>query len=124
MHASRANKSRNAKRAAHAQAVIEDLIESCTSLAIAEYQTNPSTSNVKGPDVTDDGELIYNAITKHLKSLPLRYALSIEVSEKRPKNSSHPQCAWPPFFTPNPTLLSTSGFARHARQPSLDAAPL
>ncbi|GMI44104.1 hypothetical protein TrCOL_g9246 [Triparma columacea] len=80
MHASRANKTRNAKRAAHAKAVIEDLIDSCTALAIAESQTNlaASTTNLKLPDATDDRELIYNAIAKHLKSLPLRYALSIE----------------------------------------------
>ena len=94
MHASRANKTRNAKRAAHAKAVIEDLIDSCTALAIAESQTNlaASTTNLKLPDATDDRELIYNAIAKHLKSLPLRYALSIEVrtGTKQPSTNVSP----------------------------------
>eukprot|EP00520_Triparma_pacifica_P005893 CAMPEP_0118649546 /NCGR_PEP_ID=MMETSP0785-20121206/9762_1 /TAXON_ID=91992 /ORGANISM="Bolidomonas pacifica, Strain CCMP 1866" /LENGTH=873 /DNA_ID=CAMNT_0006541843 /DNA_START=337 /DNA_END=2958 /DNA_ORIENTATION=+ len=65
-----ANKSRNIKRAAHAQAVIEDLIDSCTTLAVAESQSSDAA--------TDGRKSIYNAIEKHLKSLPLRYALSIE----------------------------------------------
>ncbi|GMH74737.1 hypothetical protein TrST_g5911 [Triparma strigata] len=59
------NKSRNERRAAHARAVVEDLKESCVRLAVAEQKN-------------DDVNLISSAISTHLSSLPLRYALSIE----------------------------------------------
>ncbi|GMI10226.1 hypothetical protein TrLO_g15601 [Triparma laevis f. longispina] len=59
------NKRRNERRAMHAKAVVEDLKESCVRLAVAEGGG-------------DDGGRISEAISNHLTSLPLRYALSID----------------------------------------------
>ena len=47
-------------------------MDSCATLAVAEAQINANH------DSSNDPDLIYKAIEKHLKCLPLRYVLSIE----------------------------------------------